>query len=337
VSYCKEHGYTPLGMSKFISHLKTVLSRNFVDRGWSPMVNGKRSRVAAHWEYLVPVEGAFVKSDGQLQSEAFRPLTPADNPLWICIKSQCEEGGLMEFDDFWNPPQPPDNCDNNGNNDNTPQSSLHSPLLHEKAESGSTVQGIGSGLGKNKISVLEKPFPEKPSEEILTSVLEGGQSEYRVDSCNLTQDKVDYEDYPHLTCDALEAKRNQAEDIKKRLLQAQTKEDLTLIRQEHSSRCDWVWKNLLTKAQRQALKEMAAIEQLNLLSQDIKVVSESVLQKSEFEELIEALEFVQTIEEFASITEGSSKETVKDAVLYLESPAQKQQINRWLETLDFPE
>jgi len=360
VSYCKEHGYTPLGMSKFISHLKTVLSRNFVDRGWSPMVNGKRSRVAAHWEYLVPVEGAFVKSDVQLQSEAFRPLTPADNPLWICIKSQCEEGGLMEFDDFWNPPQPPDNCDNNGNNDNTPQSSLHSPLLHEKAESGSTVQGgsifaesleqrnsggvqggstvqgIGSGLGKNKISVLEKPFPEKPSEEILTSVLEGGQSEYRVDSCNLTQDKVDYEDYPHLTCDALEAKRNQAEDIKKRLLQAQTKEDLTLIRQEHSSRCDWVWKNLLTKAQRQALKEMAAIEQLNLLSQDIKVVSESVLQKSEFEELIEALEFVQTIEEFASITEGSSTETIKDAVLYLESPAQKQQVNRWLETLDFP-
>jgi AAA+ ATPase superfamily predicted ATPase len=82
---------------------------------------------------------------------------------------------------------------------------------------------------------------------------------------------------------------------------------------------------------------MAAIEQLNLLSQDIKVVSEPVLQKSEFEELIEALEFVQTIEEFASITEGSSKETVKDAVLYLESPAQKQQINRWLETLDFPE
>jgi hypothetical protein len=182
VSYCKEHGYTPLGMSKFISHLKTVLSRNFVDRGWSPMVNGKRSRVAAHWEYLVPVEGAFVKSDGQLQSEAFRPLTPADNPLWICIKSQCEEGGLMEFDDFWNPPQPPDNCDNNGNNDNTPQSSLHSPLLHEKAESGSTVQGgsifaesleqrnsggvqggstvqgIGLDLEKNKISVLEKPF-----------------------------------------------------------------------------------------------------------------------------------------------------------------------------------
>jgi hypothetical protein len=288
VSYCKEHGYTPLGMSKFISHLKTVLPRNFADRGWSPMVNGKRDRVAAHWEFLAPVEGAFVKSDVELQPEAFRRPTPANNPVWICIKAQCEEGGLMEFEDFWNPPQTPDSsCDNNKYNENTPQSSL---LLHERAESGSTVQGgsifaesleqrnsggvqggstvqgIGSALEKNKISVLEKPFPEKPSEETLTSVLEGGQSDYRVDSCNLTQDKVDYEDYPHLTCDNIDAKRNQAEDIKERLLKAQTKQDLTFIREQYSTRCDWVWKNLLTKAQRRTLKAIAAVEQLDIFA-----------------------------------------------------------------------
>ncbi len=46
VTYCKEHGYTPLGMSKFISHLKTVLPRNFVDRSWTPMIDGKRDREA---------------------------------------------------------------------------------------------------------------------------------------------------------------------------------------------------------------------------------------------------------------------------------------------------
>jgi hypothetical protein len=362
VSYCKEHGYTPLGMSKFISHLKTVLPRNFADRSWSPMVDGKRSRVAAHWEYLVAVEGAFIKSDVEIQTEAFRPPTQANNPIWTCIKSQCEEGGLMEFEDFWNPPQPPDcDCDNTGSNGNTPQSPLHPPTAHESAESGSTVQGgsifaesleqrnsggvqggstvqsIGLAVEKNKNFILEEPPLKKSLTVALTDISQGGQSKCRVDSCNLTQDKVDYEDYPHLTCDALEAKRNQAEDIKKRLLQAQTKEDLTLIREEYSSRCDWVWKNLLTKAQRQALKEMAAIEQLNLLNQDIKVVSEQMLQKSEFEELAEALEFVQTIEEFVSITEGSSKQTVKDAILWLESPVQKQEMNRWLETLDLPE
>jgi len=230
VSYCQQHGYTPLGMSKFISHLKTVLPRNFADRGWSPMVNGKRSRVAAHWEYLVAVEGAFVKSDVQLQSEAFRPPTPADNPLWICIKSQCEEGGLMEFEDFWNPPQPPDgHCDNVNGNDSTPQSFLHSPLPHENTESGSTVQGgsifaesleqrnsrgvqggstvqgIGLALEKNKISFSEEPSLEKLSTSALTGVLEGGQCECRVDSYNLTQDEANYENCPHLTCDTPEA------------------------------------------------------------------------------------------------------------------------------------
>jgi hypothetical protein len=70
---------------------------------------------------------------------------------------------------------------------------------------------------------LEEPFPEKPSEEILTSVLEGGQDDCRVDSCNSTQDELDYATYPHLTSDTVEAKRNQAEDIKKRLLQARPK------------------------------------------------------------------------------------------------------------------
>jgi hypothetical protein len=309
VSYCKEHGYTPLGMSKFISHLKTVLPRNFADRGWSPMVNGKRSRVAAHWEYLVPVEGAFIKSDIQLQPEAFRPPTPANNPVWICIKAQCEEGGLMEFEDFWNPPQPPDAiCDNNSNSDIIFQPPLSSLLPQERAESGSTVQGgsifaesleqrnsggvqggstvqgIGSALEKNKISFFEEPSLEKSLTVSLAGVSEGGQDEYRVDSCNLTQSKVncgdtpDYTSYPHLTCDNIDAKRNQAEDIKERLLKAQTKQDLTLIREEYTGRCDWVWKNLLTKAQRRTLKEITAIEQLNLLATPQAIASPETLQ-----------------------------------------------------------
>ena len=297
VSYCKEHGYTPLGMSKFISHLKTVLPRNFADRTWTPMINGQRSKVAAHWEYLVPVEGAFVKSDVQLQPEAFRPPTPADNPVWICIKSQCEEGGLMEFEDFWNPPQPPDNdCDNKNIDVTVLQSpSLDSILLersvggtggtgwykntsiaettqNQGGQGGTGVQGIGLALEKNKISFLEAPSLEKSLTVSLTDVSEGGQDEYKVDSCSLTQSKAnrcdtfDYTSYPHLTCDNIDAKRNQAEDIKERLLKAKTKQDLTLIREEYTGRCDWVWKNLLTKPQRRTLKEMAAIEQLNLLT-----------------------------------------------------------------------
>jgi len=308
VSYCKEHGYTPLGMSKFISHVKTVLPRNFADRGWSPMVDGERWRVPAHWEYFVPVEGAFVKSDVQLQSESFRPATPADNPVWICIKSQCEEGGLMEFEDFWNPPQPPgNNCDNNNNNDNTPQSPLHSSLPHERVESGSTVQGgsifaesleqrnsrgvqggstvqgIGLDLEKNKKSFSEEPFLEKIFTVVLTPLSQGGQCEDRVDSCNSVQHEVDYNSYPHLTCDTIEAKRNQAGEIKQRLLKAFTKEELTAIKEEFSSRFKWVWRNLLSDAEKEKVTEIATTKQLNFLDDTLPPTSpfENVSQVAE--------------------------------------------------------
>jgi hypothetical protein len=174
-AYCKEHGYTPLGMSKFISHLKTVLPRNFVDRGWSPMVNGKRSRVPAHWQFISPVEGAFIKSDPELQPHPFNGLTPSDNPKWICLKAACEEGGLLEFEDFWNPPQPPDgdgdeDCwnspqppdsdgDNRECNDEPPhlfdvnccnkttdsELPLHPPDSPESPEGAESVQGVQGG------------------------------------------------------------------------------------------------------------------------------------------------------------------------------------------------
>jgi hypothetical protein len=133
-------------------------------------------------------------------------------------------------------------------------------------QGGSTVQGIGLDLEKNKISVLEEPSLEKLSTVALTGISGGGQSECRVDSSTLTQNNPNYEDYPHLTCDNIDAKRNQAEDIKERLLQAQTKQDLIEIREQYSNRCDWVWKNLLTKAQRQTLKEIAAVEQLDIFA-----------------------------------------------------------------------
>jgi len=213
-SYCKEHGYTAMGMTKFISHLKTVLPRNFADRTWTPMIDGKRSKVPAHWQYLVPVEGAFVKSDVQMQSEAFRPPTPADNPLWVCIKSQCEEGGLMEFEDFWNPPQPPENGGDNSNNvaTLTPDFSNLSPsgtggtgwdkntsiaetTQNKGGQGGTGVQGIGLAIEKKVISFSEEAFLEKSSTVALTGVLEGGQCECRVDSCDLTQDGVNQAEY----------------------------------------------------------------------------------------------------------------------------------------------
>ncbi len=96
-SYCKVHGYSPLGMSKFISHLKTVLPGNFFERSWSPMMDGKRERIPSHWEYIhIPPE--------IFRTISLNPDNPDQqhNPEWVCVKSQCQEGGLSEFDDFWN-------------------------------------------------------------------------------------------------------------------------------------------------------------------------------------------------------------------------------------------
>jgi putative DNA primase/helicase len=78
--------------------------------------------------------------------------------------------------------------------------------------------------------------------------------------------ETDYSSYPHLTCDTTEAKRNQAEKIKQQLLEADSYEELAAIKQEFSTRCQWVWSNLLTKTQREKLKAITSVRQLNLLA-----------------------------------------------------------------------
>jgi hypothetical protein len=65
-------------------------------------------------------------------------------------------------------------------------------------------------------------------------------------------------------------------------------------------------------------------------------VLEAGVQKSELEQLIEALPFAESVEGFASIIEGSPLKTVEDAILYLESPTQKQQLTQWLKALNQP-
>ena len=98
VAYCYQHGYTPLGQSKFIAHLRTILPRHYIDRAWSPQVNGQRSRVPAHWHGLAPLPQVFVSSGGG------SPEFP-ENPQWVCIKAQCVEGGIEAFELHWNPPE----------------------------------------------------------------------------------------------------------------------------------------------------------------------------------------------------------------------------------------
>ncbi|MHC5718221.1 MAG: primase-like DNA-binding domain-containing protein, partial [Nostoc sp.] len=104
VLYCREHGYAPLGMSKFISHLKTVLPHNFKERSWTPTVNGKRERIQSHFAFIEPLAGVF---------EMKVPEGPPDSSLskaefWYCFKDKCLEGGIEEFEEFFHPTKTPE-------------------------------------------------------------------------------------------------------------------------------------------------------------------------------------------------------------------------------------
>ncbi|MCC5667986.1 hypothetical protein LC653_29965 [Nostoc sp. CHAB 5784] len=104
VLYCREHGYAPLGMSKFISHLKTVLPQNFKERSWTPTVNGKRERIQSHFAFIEPLAGVF---------EMKVPEGPPDSSqsraeFWYCFKDKCLEGGIEEFYEFFHPTKTPE-------------------------------------------------------------------------------------------------------------------------------------------------------------------------------------------------------------------------------------
>jgi hypothetical protein len=66
------------------------------------------------------------------------------NPEWICVKAQCQDGGLTEFEDFWNkPPQAPE------------------PY---KSEDVQDVQGSNTGSGDSDTAINETP-PAAPTFE----------------------------------------------------------------------------------------------------------------------------------------------------------------------------
>ncbi len=135
VAYCQVHGYAPLGMNKFISHLKTVLPKQRVERDWVN-VNGKRKMMPAFWKQIIPVVGAFVDINNQA-TEPNNCHIPQNTSelIWKCIKSKCLEGGLAAFAEFNHPYRPiNDESECTGLN-----SVLHSEVLTSKPCLGANV------------------------------------------------------------------------------------------------------------------------------------------------------------------------------------------------------
>jgi DNA primase/phage/plasmid-associated DNA primase len=103
LAYCKAHGYSDnRGMSKFISHLKTVIPQHHVPR------HRKEGELQpAHWTRMTLLPGVMV--DVSLAEDASngyqgKPNQPHPEPEWRCAKFRCSEGGLLAFEE-WNEQQ----------------------------------------------------------------------------------------------------------------------------------------------------------------------------------------------------------------------------------------
>ena len=82
-AFCLVHGYQRMSMSRFVSHLKTILPNQFQPRKRALVAdNPDRPWVPAHWTGLKVLPTVFESAeDGSVR----------------CIKSDCVEGGLAAF------------------------------------------------------------------------------------------------------------------------------------------------------------------------------------------------------------------------------------------------
>jgi phage/plasmid-associated DNA primase len=94
-AYCKAHSLSQMSYQKFIQRLQRVLPKQ-----WRPSevvwMNGKTKRQPACWEGLrvLPcfVDVALNDDDGDKQ-----PSNRPHIPNWICVKEECQDGGLTDL------------------------------------------------------------------------------------------------------------------------------------------------------------------------------------------------------------------------------------------------
>lgn len=179
VVFCQAFGYQPASYTKLNNHLRTFLPKNHIERSWSPMQNGQRQRIPAHWGYLQYVSGAFENITSN-SSNGYQSGTT--EPMWVCLKSRCTEGGLTQIEQFWNPPPPNNNNGGNGNGGgNTPPPSSPSGsggLVARTASGGSLVKSEStSSLHDRLQDIRPSSIATKSLEPTIHEAVRGGSIE----------------------------------------------------------------------------------------------------------------------------------------------------------------
>lgn len=99
IAYCKAHGYSDnRGMSKFTSHLKTVIPQHHVPRHRQ---DGELK--PAYWTGMALLPGVMVDvslAEGAASGYAGKPNYQNPEPEWRCAKVRCCEGGLLAFEEW---------------------------------------------------------------------------------------------------------------------------------------------------------------------------------------------------------------------------------------------
>lgn len=145
---------------------------------------------------------------------------------------------------------------------------------------------------------------------------------------------ADYETYPHLLSKDLRAQRNEAEKIRALLLAAASGDEISAIRSEWSTRCEWVWQRLSSK-EKAKITEVSNQQQLSLL--DVKPVIEEVslvpedkwLNSEELKNMAIALESCESKETLALLRECWPPHALNKACKLL-TAEKHEQIKRWV-------
>lgn len=170
-AFCQQHGYQGWGMSKFVNHLKTILPNQYVPRRRASATEDiDRGMIPAHWGGITDLGGVFVAlteqesgSDNSYQSTQHR------DSQWSCVKSMCQEGGLMAFKELTKSSPPNGSPGSPGSVTTQKVTDPHETTLNQASQKNGSVGSPGSHGGyqpMNAAAQNKEKISEKSEQQI---------------------------------------------------------------------------------------------------------------------------------------------------------------------------
>jgi hypothetical protein len=157
-AFCQQHGYQGWGMSKFINHLKTILPNHYVPRRRaSALEDINRAMIPAHWSGIIDLASVFVSltlQESSVHNGSGGTLEHRESQ-WSCVKSMCQEGGLMAFKDATLSP-PPNGSGGSASSPTTQKVTDPGETTLEQAfQKNGSLGSLGSGGGVVEINAAD--------------------------------------------------------------------------------------------------------------------------------------------------------------------------------------